>query len=126
MFTKELFERFISSRPEGCSKRTIEFYRYTLTNFIGYPLSPDGITAYLKSPTCGNDKLKFYHALKTLLLWLYLNGYTQDKVIDKVPAPKIQRKLLPVVSKKQLDIIQTSCHCDRDRALISFLWYSGA
>jgi hypothetical protein len=56
-FTTELLEKFISSRPEGLSKRTIEFYRYTLTHFVGYPLSPDGVGSYLKSLTCRNAKL---------------------------------------------------------------------
>jgi integrase/recombinase XerC/integrase/recombinase XerD len=58
-------------------------------------------------------------------LWLYRDGYTQYKIIDKVPVPKVQRKLLPAVSKEQLDTLLAHCHCERDRALISFLWYSG-
>jgi len=48
------------------SKRTIEFYRYTLTDFVGYPLSPDGVGSYLKSLTCWNAKLRFYQSLKIL------------------------------------------------------------
>jgi hypothetical protein len=47
-FTGELLEKFINSRPEGCSKWTIEFYRYTLTHFVGYALNSDGVNAYLK------------------------------------------------------------------------------
>ena len=39
--------------------------------------------------------------------------------------PKVQRKLLPAVSKEQLDTLLTHCHCERDKALISFLWHSG-
>ena len=120
-----MLEKFIASRPDGCSERTIEFYNYTLTHFVGYPLTPDGVNAYLKSLTCGNGKARFHQALKTLLLWLYHNSYTQDKVIDKVPVPKVQRKLLPAVSKEQLYTLITHCHCERDRALINFLWYSG-
>ncbi len=63
--------------------------------------------------------------MKTLLLWLHRNGYTKDKAIDRVPCPKVQRKLLPAVSKGQLDALLKHCHCDRDKALISFLWHSG-
>jgi site-specific recombinase XerD len=96
-----------------------------LTDFVGYPLSPDGVSSFLKSLTCGNGKAKFYQALRTLLRWLYQNGLTQDKVIDRVPKPKIQRKLLPAISKEQLDLLLTHCHCQRDEALISFLWHSG-
>ncbi len=69
--------------------------------------------------------MKFYQALKTLLLWLHRNGYTEDRIIDKVPAPKIQKKLLPAVSKEQLEVLLAHCHCERDKALLSFLWYSG-
>jgi len=38
--------------------------------------------------------------------------------------PKVQRKLLHAVSKEQLDSLLAHCHSDRDKALISFLWYS--
>jgi integrase/recombinase XerC/integrase/recombinase XerD len=58
-------------------------------------------------------------------LWLYRNSYTQDKIIDKVPAPKVTRKLLPAISREQLEILLEYSHCERDKALISFLWYSG-
>jgi len=124
-FTTELLEKFISSRPEGLSTRTIEFYRYTLTNFVGYPLSPDGVSSYLKSLTCGNAKLRFYQSLKILLRWLQRNGYISENPMDKVSPPKIQRKLLAAVTKEQLDILLAHCDCERDKALISFLWHSG-
>jgi integrase/recombinase XerC len=32
---------------------------------------------------------------------------------------------LPAVSKEQLGTLINHCHCERDRALISFLWHSG-
>jgi site-specific recombinase XerD len=32
---------------------------------------------------------------------------------------------LPAVSKEQLDTLLAHCHCERDKALISFLWHSG-
>ena len=124
-FTTELLEKFISSRPEGLSKRTIEFYQYTLTNFVGYPLSPDGVGSYLKSLTCRNAKLRFYQSLKILFRWLQHNGYILDNPMEKVSPPKTQKKLLAAVSKEQLDALLAYCHCERDKVLASFLWYSG-
>jgi len=88
-------------------------------------LTPNGVSSYLKSLTCGNGKAKFYQALRTLLRWLYHNGYTQEKVIDRVPMPKVQKRLLPAISREQLHTLQTHCHCERDNALISFLWHRG-
>jgi site-specific recombinase XerD len=124
-FTTELLEKFISSRPEGLSKRTIEFYRYTLTHLIGYPISPEGVSSYLKSLTCRNAKLRFYQSLKILFRWLQRNGYISENPMEKVSPPKTQRKLLAAVSKEQLDVLLAHCDCERDKALISFLWHSG-
>jgi site-specific recombinase XerD len=88
-------------------------------------LTPDGISSYLNSLTCHNGKAKFYSCLRALSRWLYRNGYIPENVIEKVSPPKTQKKLLPAVSKEQLDTLLAHCNCERDRALISFLWYSG-
>jgi len=124
-FTKELFDKFLESRPQGISQRTVESYHYTLTSFIGYPLTTEGIAQYLNSLSCHNGKLKFYSCLRALFGWLYQNGYITSNPIKQVSAPKTQKKLLPAISKEQLDTLLAHCHCERDKALISFLWYSG-
>jgi MFS family permease len=69
-FTKNLFDKFLASRPQGISQRTVESYHYTLTGFIGYPLTAKGITRYLDSLSCRNGKLKFYSCLRALFGWL--------------------------------------------------------
>ncbi|UCG54761.1 MAG: tyrosine-type recombinase/integrase [Dehalococcoidia bacterium] len=120
-----LLEKFIASRPDGCSERTIKFYRYCLSGFIGYPLSPEGVNYYLKSLTFGNGKARRHQALKTLFLWLYRCEYIQDKVIDKVPVPKTQKRILPALSKEQLETLSQYCRCERDKALITLLLHSG-
>ena len=124
-FTKDLYEKFIASRPEGCSKNTFQFYYYMLYPFIGYQLTVEGVNTYLKSLTCGNGKARVHQALKTLLLWLYRSGYTQEKIIDNIPVPRTQKKILPVISKQHLEILSKHCQCERDKVLINFLWYSG-
>ena len=45
--------------------------------------------------------------------------------VEYVSAPRRQKKLLPAITKEQLEVLLDHCHCERDRALISFLWYSG-
>jgi len=124
-FTKELFNQFLESRPQGISQRTVESYHYTLTGFVGYPLTTDGINRYLDSLSCHNGKLKFYSCLRALFGWLYQNGYMLTNPIKRVYPPRTQKKLLPAVSKEQLDMLLSLCHCERDEALISLLWYSG-
>ncbi len=125
VFAAELLEKFILSRPQGASHRSIESYHYTLDNFVSYPITPQGMNAYLTGLRCQNGKAKFYSCLRALSRWLYRNGYISENVIEKVSPPKTQKKLLPAISKEQLDILISHCHCERDKALISFLWYSG-
>jgi site-specific recombinase XerD len=124
-FTTELLQKFITSRPEGASKRTIGSYHYTLDGFVGYPITADGLNAYLKSLTCHNGKLKFYSCLRALCNWLFQNYYIPDNPIKQISQPHTQKRLLTAVSKEQLDILLVHCHCERDEALISLLWHSG-
>jgi site-specific recombinase XerD len=125
VFTTQLLEKFILSRPQGASYRSIESYHYTLDNFVGYPVTPEGMNAYLASLRCQNGKAKFYSCLRALSRWLYRNGYISENVIERVSPPKTQKNLLPAVSKEQLEILVSHCHCLRDKALISFPWHSG-
>ena len=98
-FTTQLLEKFIISRPQGASSRSIENYYYALDNFVGYLITPEGISNYLAGLRCQNSKAKFYSCLRALSRRLYHSGYIPENVIEKVSPPKIQKKLLPAVSK---------------------------
>jgi hypothetical protein len=78
--TEALFAKFLQPRPHGISRRTVEGYHYTLTKFIGYPLTTEGITQYLDSLTRGNGKLKFYSCLRSILGWLHQNNHIQKDI----------------------------------------------
>jgi len=92
---------------------------------VGYRRTSEGITSYLSSLTCKNGKLKYHSCLRTLCNWLHRSGHIEKNPVQLVPPPRTQKKLLPAVSKEQLEALLTSCHNERDEALISFLWYSG-
>ena len=88
-------------------------------------MTTEGIVQYLNTLSCHNGKLKFYPCLRALFHWLYQNSYITSNPIKQVSPPKTQKRLLPTVSKEQLDTLLAHCHCERDRALINFLWHSG-
>jgi len=125
IFTQDLFTKFLESRPSGISPRSIEAYHYTLKGFIGKPVTSQVISAYLNSLSCDNGRLKFYSCLRALCNWLYLNDYLADNPIKKVAKPRTKEKILPAISKEQLRVLTEHCHCERDKAFISLLWYSG-
>ena len=124
-FTKEILEKFLNSRASGTSPKTISVYHLALDRFIGYPITPEGINAYLKSLTCGNAKHNYYRCTKTLCRWLYHTDQLPTNPIEKVLPPRRQKKLLPAISKEQLCILVNRALTERDKVIINLLWYSG-
>jgi site-specific recombinase XerD len=96
-----------------------------LKGFIGKPVTAQAISAYLNSLSSDNGRLKFYSCLRALCNWLYLNDYLTDNPINTVARPRTKEKILPVISKEQLQTLLEHCRCERDKAIISLLWYSG-
>ena len=124
-FTKEILDNFIKSRASGTSPKTIKIYHLALDNFVGYPITPEGINTYLNSLTCGNAKHNYYRVIKTLCRWLYHADQVTSNPIEKVLPPRRQKRLLPAISKDQLDILVSSATTDRDKVTLNLLWYSG-
>ena len=124
-FTGSTLENFLASRASGTSHKTFRIYHLALDNFVGYPLSPEGINAYLNSLTCGNAKHNYYRCIKTLCRWLYQTDQLPTNPIEKVLPPRRQKRLLPAISKDQLGILLSHCLTERDRVTLNLLWYSG-
>jgi len=124
-FTREILNNFIKSRASGTSPKTIKIYHLALDNFIGYPITPEGINTYLNSLTCGNAKHNYYRIIKTLCRWLYHTDQLPANPIEKVLPPRRQKKLLPAISKDQLSILVSHALAERDKVVLNLLWYSG-
>ena len=124
-FTREILDNFIKSRASGTSPKTIKIYHLALDNFVGYPITPEGINTYLNSLTCGNAKHNYYRVIKTLCRWLYRTDQLTSNPIEKVLPPRRQKKLLPAISKDQLDTLVSNALTDRDKVILNLLWYSG-
>ena len=96
-----------------------------LDRFIGYPVTPEGINAYLNSLNCGNAKHNYYRVIKTLCRWLYSTDQLPTNTIEQVLPPRRQKKLLPAISKDQLEILISKAKTARDKVTLNLLWYSG-
>jgi hypothetical protein len=82
-------DKFLQSRRQGSSTRTIEFYECCLKPFVlDYELSTDGINQFLRSLTCGNGKHGYYRAIRAFCNWLYRNRYVKSNPIENVDPPK--------------------------------------
>ncbi len=125
LFTQALPDRFLQSRPSGMSSKSLESYHYTLDRFIGYPITEERISQYPSSLACHNGKLKFCSCLRAVCNWLYNNNYITNNPIKKVPTPRTSKKLLSAITEEQLRTLLNHCDGERDKAILSLLWYSG-
>jgi site-specific recombinase XerD len=60
-----------------------------------------------------------------LCRWLYHTDQLPSNPVDKVLAPRRQKRLLPAISKLQLDVLASHALSERDRVILNLLWYSG-
>ena len=121
-----LLTKFLNSRREGISPRTIEFYQLCLTPFIkSYEITSDGINSFLSNLTCGNGKLNHYRAITVFVHWLMREGYLKDNLLDRVDKPKPAKRLLPSVTDKEVNTLINAVDNLRDKCIISLLADSG-
>ena len=98
-----LLTRFVQSRREGISPRTIDFYRDCLTPFAkGYEIGSHGIRSFLSNLGCGNAKLNYYRAIKAFCNWLHKQGYIAENPIRFVDAPKPSKQILPSLTTEAM------------------------
>ncbi|MFC2066273.1 tyrosine-type recombinase/integrase [Chloroflexota bacterium] len=125
---------FLKSRRQGTSPRTIEFYNGYLnlaSSVIGFDVKGQDIAEFLKSRTCSSGgKHAYYRALRAFYNWLYSpkSGYAlnpQNNPILVVDPPKVERRILPSLSAKQVECLIEYAQSTRGKAIIALFTESG-
>jgi len=101
-----LLNRFLDSRRQGISSRTLEFYKACLEPFvINYNPTSDDINYFLANLNCHNGKNGYYRAIRAFCNWLYRQGYIRENPINRVDVPKTTRVILPSLTPEQLEYL---------------------
>ncbi|MBE9501867.1 MAG: tyrosine-type recombinase/integrase [Chloroflexi bacterium] len=115
-----LLTKFLTSRRQGISERTTEFYEYCLKPFVeNYRLTPEGINRFLADLTCGNAKHAYYRALKAFCNWVTEEGYIEYNPIKRISPPKTSEPILPSLTPRQVEYLIDVADNTRDRCMIS-------
>jgi site-specific recombinase XerD len=121
-----LLTKFIKSRRQGTSPRTLQFYESCLKPFVtDYELTPESINQFLSDLTCGNAKHAYYRALRAFCNWASKTDYIKDNPIVKVDPPKVKRTILPSLTPRQVEYLIKSADNLRDKCIISLFADSG-
>ena len=118
-------DEFPARRRQGLSDRTYEYYRDILYEFVGTDLTSTGINACLTSLNVGNAKLNYCQVVKIFCSWLHRSRKTNRNPTDLVDRPKIEKKILPAITKEQLDTLLSAAESFRDKCVLRLLFDSG-
>ncbi len=130
----KLVNTFLSSRREGLSPRTIDFYEGYLRRsqqVIGTNITGQDITKFLDSLTCTNGgKHAYFSVLKVFYRWLYnpKSGWNLDpqhNPITCVESPKVEKRILPSLTVEQVDFLIEQAGYVRDKAIVSLFADTG-
>jgi len=131
----QALDLFLKSRRDGLSPNTVDgFYRMYLEKAIpclGTSPTPAKINAYLNSLPCSQaGKHAYFRAMRVFYRWLYsprsgFNLEAQANPITWVDAPKVPKRILPSLSKEEVELLIESTDNARERAIVSLFAESG-
>lgn len=121
---------------EGCSARTIEFYKFNLNKFFSSTeISPTEITTqqirkfladYKKERNVSNVTLdNMRRVYSSFFHWLHQEGYVlkdPSAAVNRIKADKI---IKTPFSEEELEILRDNCKDIRESAIIEILYSSG-
>jgi len=132
-----LMELFLSSkRIEGCSDRTIDYYRAIITRFllkVRLPIrevSTDHIRSYLaeykEETSCSGTTIDNVRRIfSSFFSWLEDEDYIIKSPVRRIHKVKSRISVKETFSDENLVTLKDNCHNIRDLALIEFLISTG-
>ena len=144
MILHDLVDEFIlDQRVRGNSQATIDYYSFALNLFLSF-YGSDRDVSDLTLTLCkqyyvhlSDDKTvnsvsiqSYVRGLRTFLRWLYNNNYIEENICDKFKLPKASRKVIDILSDKEIDDLLLSLSGNewltvRNRLIVALMLDSG-
>jgi site-specific recombinase XerD len=132
-----ILKNFLGTKKlEGCSNKTIEYYRYIMNNLLeslqkNIPdISTNDIRYYLANyqiekevSTTTINNMRFVYC--SFFNWCYLEKYIKENPMTRITKIKIQKKQVEPFTESELEKMFSACNNTRDRALLEFLYSTG-
>lgn len=122
-----------SCEQAGKSKNTVGLYRFHLSHFLSYAnkdvanISDDDIYTYLynyrhRRPVSNSYLNHLRLVLNVFFKWLIKKRLRASNPVDAIDPIKSQKKVRKPLSAKEVEMIRSSCECERDLAIIECLY----
>lgn len=134
---EEYLSMFLAAKQiEGCSARTIQYYKVTVEHMIRrIPLEIRKITTddirehlaeYQKMNSCGKvtvDNVR--RNLSSFFSWLEEEDYILKSPMRRIHKIKTKQSVKEVISDEMIEQLRDHCKCKRDLAMIDLLYSTG-
>ena len=133
----EFLKMFLDAkRIEGCSNRTIKYYRVTIEHLLKNVVSPirkittEMMRAYLvdyqKINNCGKTTVdNIRRNISSFFSWLEEEDYILKSPMRRIHKIKTQKTVKNIISDEEIEKLRDNCKNIRDTAMIDLLYSTG-
>ena len=134
---EEYLKMFLAAKKiEGCSKRTLQYYRVTVERLIAHISTPirrittDEIREYLVKYQQVNDCSKVTvdnvrRNISSFFSWLEEEDYILKSPMRRIHKIKTKQAVKEIISDEEIEKLRDKCSCIRDQAIIDLLYSTG-
>jgi len=133
----EYMKMFLNAKQvEGCSERTIQYYRVTLEKLLAGVLQPirkistEDIRSYLsdyqKINNCSKvtvDNVR--RNISSFFSWLEEEDYILKSPMRRIHKIKTKQQVKETISDEAIERLRDNCECSRDLAMVDLLYSTG-
>lgn len=134
---KEFMEMFLTAKKiEGCSERTIKYYRVTTIHLLNYLKEPirkvttetmrQYLVDYQKINNCGKTTIdNIRRNISSFFSWLEEEDYILKSPMRRIHKIKTKKKVKNIISDEEIEKLRDSCDNIRDTAMVDLLYSTG-
>lgn len=134
---EEFMEMFLTAKKiEGCSERTIKYYRMTTVHLLNYLKEPirkvttetmrQYLVDYQKINNCGKTTIdNIRRNISSFFSWLEEEDYILKSPMRRIHKVKTKKKVKNIISDEEIEKLRDSCDNIRDTAMVDLLYSTG-
>ena len=134
---EEFMEMFLTAKKiEGCSERTIKYYRVTTIHLLNYLKEPirkvttetmrQYLVDYQKINNCGKTTIdNIRRNISSFFSWLEEEDYILKSPMRRIHKIKTKQQVKEIISDEMIEKMRDNCKTKRDLAIIDLLYSTG-
>lgn len=133
----EFLQRFLEAKKiEGCSERTIQYYRTTVSKLLSKVTQPirkvttedmrEYLVDYQKINNCGKTTIdNVRRNISSFFSWLEEEDYILKSPMRRIHKIRSKKAVKKVITDEDIERLRDGCTCLRDVAMIDLLYSTG-